>query len=42
MIFYNGFNLLVDLVLVIIAYQFGKFVATQDLLEELKIFGGKK
>jgi hypothetical protein len=33
MMFYNGFNLLLDLVLVILAYELGMYFATKRVIE---------
>jgi hypothetical protein len=35
MMFYNGFNLLIDLVLVILAYELGMYFATKRTIERI-------
>lgn len=36
MIFYNGYNLLLDLILVILAYELGMYFATKNAIERNK------
>jgi hypothetical protein len=36
MMFYNGFNLLIDLLLVILAYEVGMYFGTKRVIERTK------
>ena len=36
MMFYNGYNLLLDLILIILAYEIGMFFGTKSVVERNK------